>query len=55
MSRETWCELVRNFGRLFYNVAGHPQQIEAARSRTTNRRFHTTAAARLLFATASGA
>ncbi|HUG69858.1 MAG TPA: hypothetical protein VMM76_19050, partial [Pirellulaceae bacterium] len=36
MSGETWCELVRNFGRLFYNVAGHPQQIEAARSRTTN-------------------
>ncbi|HUG67593.1 MAG TPA: hypothetical protein VMM76_07570 [Pirellulaceae bacterium] len=35
MSGETWCELVRNFGRLFYNVAGHPHRIEAARSRQT--------------------
>ena len=55
MSAETWCELVQNFGRLFYNVAGHPQKIEATRSRTTNRQFHTTSAARSLFATASGA
>jgi hypothetical protein len=50
MSKETWCELVRNFGRLFYNVAGPPQQIEATRSRHTHRRFHTTSAARSLFA-----
>jgi len=55
MSADTWCELVQNFGRLFYNVAGHPQQIEAARSRQTNRLFHTTSAARALFATATGA
>jgi hypothetical protein len=55
MSGETWCELVRNFGRLFYNVAGNPRQIEATRSRQTNRRFHTTSAARSLFATATGA
>jgi hypothetical protein len=50
MSKETWCELVRNFGRLFYNVAGPPQQIEATYSRQTHRRFHTTSAARSLFA-----
>jgi hypothetical protein len=55
MSGETWCELVGNFGRLFYNVAGHPHLIEATRSRQTNRRFHTTSAARSLFAAASGA
>jgi hypothetical protein len=55
MSGETWCELVQNFGRLFYNVAGHPHRIEATRSRQTNRRFHTTSAARSLFAAASGA
>ena len=36
MSGETWCELARNFGRLFYNVAGHPHRIEATRNRQTN-------------------
>ncbi len=55
MSTETWCELIQNFGRLFYNVAGHPQQIEVTLSRQTNRRFHTTSAARSLFGAASGA
>jgi hypothetical protein len=48
MSGETWGALVGNFGRLFYNVAGHPQRIEATRSRQTNRRFHTTSSARSL-------
>jgi len=51
MSAETWCELVHHFGRLFYNVAGQPERIEATRSRQTNRRFHTSAQARSLFAT----
>ncbi|HUG69583.1 MAG TPA: hypothetical protein VMM76_17660 [Pirellulaceae bacterium] len=51
MSAETWCELVHNFGRLFYNVADQPEQIEATRSRQTNRRFRTSAQARSLFAT----
>jgi len=55
MSEVTWCELVQNFGRLFYNVAGHPQKIEATRSRQTNRRFHTTSAARALFAATTDA
>jgi len=55
MSKETWCELVQNFGRLFYNVAGRPQQIEATRSRQTNRRFHTSSAARALFAATTDA
>ena len=50
ISAETWCELVHNFGRLFYNVAGRPSRIEATRSRQTNRRFHTSAEARSLFA-----
>ena len=50
MSAETWCEMVHHFGRLFYNVAGPPQQIEAARSRQTNRRFHASSEARSLFA-----
>ena len=48
MSAETWCELVHNFGRLFYHVAGKPERIEATRSRQTNRRFHTSAQSRSL-------
>ncbi len=35
-----WCELVNNFGQLFYNVAGRPQTVESCRSRVNKRRFH---------------
>lgn len=35
----TWCELVRDFGRLFNLVAGRPQVIDAARSRGRQSRF----------------
>ncbi|QDV22498.1 hypothetical protein [Aureliella helgolandensis] len=35
----TWCELVRDFGRLFSLVAGRPQVIDAARSRGRQSRF----------------
>jgi hypothetical protein len=55
MSAATWCELVQNFGRLFSNVAGRPQQIELTRTRQTNRRFHATCEARSLFAADSSA
>ena len=55
LSGETWCELVQNFGRLFFHVAGHPTKIEATRSRMTHRRYHTTSAARTLLAASSGA
>ncbi|QDV24802.1 hypothetical protein [Aureliella helgolandensis] len=34
-----WCELVRDFGRLFSLVAGRPRVIDAARSRGRKRRF----------------
>ncbi|MCR9292460.1 MAG: hypothetical protein NXI32_07065 [bacterium] len=34
-----WLELVSDFGRLFYNVAGSPTQIAQARTRVTHRRF----------------
>ena len=35
-----WCKLVGGFGRLFWNVAGRPQTIDATRSRIGQRRFH---------------
>jgi hypothetical protein len=47
--------LVQNFGRLFYNVAGIPQQIDRQRSLQTNRRFHITSAARPLLAASTSA
>ena len=48
----TWCELVSNFGRLFYHVAGKPQTIDNRRSRVKQRRFHIRHEARELLATA---
>ena len=35
-----WCKLVGRFGRLFWNVAGRPQTIDATRSRIGQHRFH---------------
>ena len=46
-----WCELVGGFGRLFQNVAGHPQTVDARRSRIGSHRFHTRRQERKLFAT----
>ena len=37
---KTWCELVGNFGRLFYHVAGTPQTVDSCRGRVKQRRFH---------------
>ena len=42
LSPTTWCELVRDFGRLFSTVAGHPRTVDGSRSRRTRRRFHLT-------------
>ncbi|MCR9291378.1 MAG: hypothetical protein NXI32_01585 [bacterium] len=35
----SWLALVSDFGRLFHNVAGQPQEIARTRSRCTQRRF----------------
>lgn len=50
--RETWIELVREFGRLFYVVAGQPHQIDTHQSPNGARRFRTRAAARDLLTSA---
>jgi hypothetical protein len=47
-----WCQLVRNFGKLFYHVAGKPQTVDDRRSRVMQRRFHLRHEARELLATA---
>jgi REP element-mobilizing transposase RayT len=39
ISPEVWCELVKDFGRLFSAVAGKPIVIESTRSRKRNQRY----------------
>ena len=53
ISGEVWCELVRDFGRLFYAVAGQPHIIDARRSRSGKRRHKTKVRTRELL-TAAG-
>ncbi len=36
-----WCGLVKDFGRLFYAVAGRPHEIDAHRSRDGQHRYKT--------------
>ncbi len=50
ISGEIWCELVKNFGRLFYAVAGKPHEIDARRSRDGRRRYKAKRQARELLA-----
>jgi len=40
LDTETWCELVRDFGRLFCSVAGRPDCVDPLRSHRTHRRYH---------------
>jgi hypothetical protein len=35
-----WTELVRDFGKLFNSIAGHPNNLDPLRSGRTQRRFH---------------
>jgi REP element-mobilizing transposase RayT len=35
-----WTELVRDFGKLFHCIAGHPDNVDPLRSSRTRRRFH---------------
>jgi hypothetical protein len=45
-----WCDLVGEFGRLFCNVAGSPQTIDATSSRVSQQRYHMRGRTRELFA-----
>lgn len=50
ISGEIWCELVKDFGRLFYAVAGQPQTISACQSRKRKHRYKTRIRTRELLA-----
>jgi hypothetical protein len=39
ISADAWCELIRDFGRLFSSVAGKPHVIDAYRSPTKSQSF----------------
>ena len=52
LDANTWCELVSGFGRLFFNVAGRPQTIDATPSRLTQQRYHVRSQVRKLLASA---
>jgi hypothetical protein len=51
LDSETWCELVRDFGKLFCHVAGRPEHVDTIRSNRTHRRYYLRRRARELFAT----
>jgi len=40
LERESWCELVSDFGKLFCTVAGRAEVIDSMRSQRGHRRFH---------------
>ncbi len=48
ISSEVWCGLVKDFGKLFYAVAGRPHEIDARRSRDGMKRYKTKRATREL-------
>jgi len=50
LERDSWCELVSDFGKLFCTVAGRPEQVDLLRSHRTHRRYHLRRRARELFA-----
>lgn len=45
---QVWCELTRNFGRLFSSVAGAPETIDTTRSRLRGQRYNVPARTRQL-------
>jgi hypothetical protein len=48
IAAEAWCELTKDFGRLFSTVAGKPTVIDSTRSRTRGQRYHVRTRAREL-------
>ena len=53
MDTTTWQELVGNFGRLFYHVAGKPQTVDECRGRVNRRRFYVRSRARQIWTSAA--
>lgn len=40
LDADTWCELVRGFGKLFCSVAGRPECVDSMRCHRTHGRYH---------------
>ncbi|TWU19728.1 hypothetical protein [Allorhodopirellula heiligendammensis] len=40
LDRATWCELIKDFGRLFDSVAGRPEYVDSMRCHRPHRRYH---------------
>ncbi len=39
ITSDVWCDLVRDFGKLFFAVAGRPEEIDSHRSRSGEHRY----------------
>ncbi|TWU41614.1 hypothetical protein Q31b_30650 [Novipirellula aureliae] len=40
LEQATWCELVKDFGKLFCSIAGRPESVDSMRCHRTHRRYH---------------
>ncbi|WP_231617890.1 hypothetical protein [Novipirellula aureliae] len=40
LEQSTWCESVKDFGKLFCRVAGRPDCVDSMRCHRTHRRYH---------------
>ncbi len=49
LDRNAWCDLVGNFGKRFFHVAGEPTTIDATISRVNQHRYYMPSATRKLF------
>ncbi len=53
LSADTWCGLVKDFGRLFSLVAGRPESVESYQGKQSHRRFYMRREVRELFKSAA--
>ena len=49
LDRHAWCDLVKNFGKRFFHVAGTPSTIDSTISRVNHHRYHVPSETRKLF------
>jgi hypothetical protein len=49
LDREAWCDLVGNFGKRFFHVAGEPTTIDTTPSRLNHYRYYLPSQTRKVF------
>ena len=49
LDRDTWCDLVGNFGKRFFHVAGEPTTIDTTQSRVSQHRYYLPSQTRKMF------